>query len=573
MSKKTFYRTIFSYFKKRKLGIFVLGILEFSAFVFGLISPYFSAKLMQSISTVALKSILMFAFLLLILELLEQVVYFIRREKEIVFEDAVSLDLQALISKELFTLEQKNFDNAGTDFFASRVQTDTRRVVSSLSRFTFYFTSILKSGGVFLYIFILSIPIGVYLLVSSFVLFYIRYYGTKKREKQRKTEDEKRENYASTFAEIIRGIRDIKVLNLKEKMIDKTLKDQKNLNALYKVNRNSMYKYEEIRWALRKIIDFGVYVLAIYLITKNKFLGLNLIVLYTYKNQAFGLFDSISALLEGSMDLKYTLNRLYELVDGKTYPKESFGKKYLPSLKGDIEFQKVSFGYRDNEEVLKQVSFHIKPNETVGFVGKSGAGKSTIFSLIPKLYSSFKGNIFLDGENIHDLSEEVIRKNISVITQNPYLFNMSIRENLKIVNPKATDAEMIKNCKLCAFHDYVKTLPKGYDTLIGEGGVLLSGGLRQRLAIARALMKKSEIILLDEATSSLDNETQDFIKKSIEKISQNYTILIIAHRLSTVKDCDYIIVLEEGKIVGVGTHEELMKKNKYYKNLYKHELN
>ncbi len=178
----------------------------------------------------------------------------------------------------------------------------------------------------------------------------------------------------------------------------------------------------------------------------------------------------------------------------------------------------------------------------------------------------------LDGIPIHELSEESIRKNISVITQNPYLFNMSIRENLKIVNPKATDAEMIKNCKLCAFHDYVESLPYGYDTKIGEGGVILSGGLRQRLAIARALMKKSEIILLDEATSSLDNETQDFIKNSIAKISKNYTILIIAHRLSTVKNCDYIIVLEEGKVVGIGTHEELIKKNKYYKNLYKREL-
>ena len=182
------------------------------------------------------------------------------------------------------------------------------------------------------------------------------------------------------------------------------------------------------------------------------------------------------------------------------------------------------------------------------------------------------GEILIDDIPISNLDEETIRSNISFITQNPYLFNMTIRENLKIVNPKAMESEMIKNCKLCAFHDYVMSLPKGYDTFIGEGGVILSGGLRQRLAIARALMKKSKIILLDEATSSLDNETQDFIKNSIQKISADYTILIIAHRLSTVKDCERLFVIDEGQIVGEGTHEELIKNNKFYKKLYKHEL-
>lgn len=572
MTKSIFYKTIFSYFKKRKAQIFILVFLEFFSFVFGLISPFFSAKLMQAISAIALKSILTFAFLLLILDLIGHFVYFIRREKEIEFENAVSLDLKGFISKELFTLEQKNFDEKGTNFFSSRVQGDTRDIVYYLSHLLYQFTSLLESFGVLIYIFIMSVPIGIYLTLSSLFLFFVRYYAMKKRETQRKKEDEKQEKYTSTFTEVIRGIRDIKVLNLREEMIRKTVKDQRSINELYQHNRKIMFKYDEIRWTFQKIIDFGVYVLAIYLITQNKFLGLNLIVLYTYKNKAFGFFDHINSLIEGSMNMKYTLNRLYELVEGKNYSKENFGTQHLQVLKGNIEFQNVFFGYREGEDVLKEVSFHIKPNDTVGFVGKSGAGKSTIFSLIPKLYSCSKGDILLDGISIHELSEQTIRENISVITQNPYLFNMTIRENLKIVNPNATDKEMIKNCKLCAFHDYVKSLPYGYDTLIGEGGVILSGGLRQRLAIARALMKKSEIILLDEATSSLDNETQDFIKHSIEKISKNYTILIIAHRLSTVKDCDYIIVLEEGKVVGIGTHNELIKKNKYYKKLYKHEL-
>ncbi len=369
MTKVSFYKTIFSYFKKRKLQILILVILEFSSFVFGLIFPYFSAKLMQAISTVALQSILLFAFLLLIFNLIERVVYFIRREKEITFEDAVSLDLQTLISKELFTLEQKNFDDKGTNFFSSRVNGDTRSIVSLLSNFTYRLTSLLQSCGVLIYIFIMSVPIGIYLVCSSLVLFLFRYYATKKREKQRKKEDQKRENYTSSFSEMIRGIRDIKVLNLKEEMIHKTILGQKNIYELQHKNRKIMFMYEDIRWALREIIDFGVYLLAVYLILHKQFLGLNLIVLYTYKNQAFGFFDHIGSLIEGSMDLKYTLNRLYELVDGNTYSKETFGTKNI-TLKGDIEFQNVNFGYCEEKKVLNDVSFQIKPNDTVVLLEK-----------------------------------------------------------------------------------------------------------------------------------------------------------------------------------------------------------
>lgn len=333
-----------------------------------------------------------------------------------------------------------------------------------------------------------------------------------------------------------------------------------------------MWKYDEFKWLLRDVFDFCLLVFALFLMTKDLFLGTNLIILYHYKFEAYHLFDSIFRFIENYTDVKRSFSRMYELMEGNLYPKEVYGTKHIKKLRGDIEFQNVEFGYLENKPVLKGISFHIKPNDTVGIVGKSGAGKSTVFQLIPKLYQIDSGNILLDGVSIQDLDESSIRENISVITQNPYLFNMTIRDNLKVVRKDATDQEMIHCCKLCAFHDYVMSLPDGYDTKIGEGGVILSGGLRQRLAIARALMKKSEIILLDEATSALDNETQDFVQKSIQNISKDYTILIIAHRLSTVRNCDYIIVMDEGKIVGIGTHKELMKNNSYYKNLYQHEL-
>ena len=214
----------------------------------------------------------------------------------------------------------------------------------------------------------------------------------------------------------------------------------------------------------------------------------------------------------------------------------------------------------------------IKPNTTTGIVGPSGAGKTTIFNLLSKLYNVSSGNILIDNHNINDYTEETIRGNISVITQNPYIFNMTIRENIKIVNPNITDEEMIEKCKLAELHDYIESLPEKYDTMLGENGIILSGGLKQRLAIARAIVKDSEIILLDEATSSLDNEIQEHVMTAIKNISKDYTILIIAHRLSTIKDCDKILVINEGTISAYDTHDNIIKNNLVYQKLYKKEL-
>ena len=226
----------------------------------------------------------------------------------------------------------------------------------------------------------------------------------------------------------------------------------------------------------------------------------------------------------------------------------------------------------EKEPILKDISFKIHANETVSFVGRSGSGKSTIFNLLCKLYEPNNGTITIDGIDIKTLDKDSIRGNISIINQSPYIFNMSIRENLTIIKEGLTEEDMIEACKTACLHDFIMTLPNGYDTIVGEGGVSLSGGQRQRLAIARALVQKTEIILFDEATSALDNETQKEIQTAIENMQGEYTILIIAHRLSTVINSDRLILIEDGKITGNGTHQELLKTNKAYQKLYELEL-
>jgi ABC-type multidrug transport system fused ATPase/permease subunit len=271
-------------------------------------------------------------------------------------------------------------------------------------------------------------------------------------------------------------------------------------------------------------------------------------------------------------DFNLSTSRIIAIINSDEFKKESFGTKHLTKVKGNFEFKNVNFSY-DEKQVLHNLSFKVNANETVAFVGKSGAGKTTIFNLLCKMYDVSDGQILIDGYDINELDKDTIRGNITVISQNPYIFNMTIRENLCLVKENLTEEEMKKACKMACLDEFIESLPDKYDTLIGEGGVNLSGGQKQRLAIARAFVQNTEIILFDEATSALDNETQEYIKKAIDNMKKKYTILIIAHRLSTVIDADRLLYVEDGEIKDSGTHQELLKKNKNYRELYEIESN
>ena len=257
-------------------------------------------------------------------------------------------------------------------------------------------------------------------------------------------------------------------------------------------------------------------------------------------------------------------------MDSSSFSKEEFGKKHLDKVNGDFEFKDVEFSY-GKKKVLKKTSFKVEANSTVAFVGKSGSGKTTVFNLLCKLYDIDSGKITIDGVDINELDKDSIRENITIINQSPYIFNVSIKDNLRLVKENLTEEEIVKACKVACLHDFIMSLPEGYDTIVGEGGVNLSGGQKQRLAIARALVQKTEIILFDEATSALDNETQSQIQKAIDNMKEEYTILIIAHRLSTVINSDKILFLDDGKIIDGGSHEYLLKNCREYQKLYEKE--
>ncbi|WP_367606046.1 lipid A export permease/ATP-binding protein MsbA [Legionella sp. W05-934-2] len=272
--------------------------------------------------------------------------------------------------------------------------------------------------------------------------------------------------------------------------------------------------------------------------------------------------SSISAVIQRGLA---GAESVFELLDS---PIENQSGDYFPhAIKGDICFENVSYAYRNGPRVLNDINLSIKAGQTVALVGHSGSGKTTLASLIPRFYQVAEGKISIDGHDINRISLRSLRQQLSLVSQHVTLFNDTLANNIAYANADASRTAIIAAAKMAYAHDFISELPNGYDTLVGENGLLLSGGQRQRLAIARAILKDSPILILDEATSALDSESEKYIQKALEKIMQNRTTIVIAHRLSTIQQADNIVVMHKGQIVEQGTHEQLLKFNGYYKKL------
>ena len=372
-------------------------------------------------------------------------------------------------------------------------------------------------------------------------------------------------------SEIVRSIRDVKALNIKDNIGKKY---EENIEYMKNASQDSATFSNWFSCGINSLLTvfrFVFIALGILLLSQNLITVGMFVVFIMYHNSALQLFNNVSAIRDQLREASLSAERMTEIFDEEDYPKEVFGKRKIKNPQGEIKFQNITFEYNENSPVLKNFSLTIPANSRVAFVGKSGHGKSTILNLIPKLYEVNKGKILIDGIDIKKLDENCLRDLVTIVPQTPYIYNTSIRENLQFVNPNLTEEEMISACKIAQIHDFIMSKPEGYDSLVGENGVILSGGQKQRIAIARALLKNSKIILLDEATSALDNESQAKIQKALDNLAGTHTIIIVAHRLSTVINADKIVMIENGKIVGEGTHKELLKNCKEYYDLYNQE--
>ena len=480
--------------------------------------------------------------------------------------------IQVKVAEETMKLEVTELDSQSSGVFIDRVNNDTREIINIFSDLGDGIIDVIGNIGVLVAIFFINKVMFVYFVVVITIIYILEHIRMKKFFELDKKRRELSEKNTGLVSELVRGVRDIKTLNIEKNFLkkaeEKLVESNKESYKMQKVN----VKYNFLTGTVQDISKLLLIVLGIYLCLNNQLTTANFVIIYMYKDRLLQLLRYFSFLVELAKKFNVAATRVFEVIDDVKFKKEHFGTKELNKINGDFEFKDVSFSYNTDKIVLRNLSFKIHANETVAFVGKSGSGKTTIFSLLNRLYNIDSGEILIDNININELTKDSIRNNMSVITQNPYIFNFSIRENLKIVKDDMTEEEMIEACKLACLHDFIISLKDGYDTIVGEGGITLSGGQRQRLAIARALLKKTEIILFDEATSALDNETQKEIQKAINNMKGEYTILIIAHRLSTVIDSDRIIVIDDGKVIAEGTHNDLFENNEFYRNLYEKEL-
>jgi len=256
--------------------------------------------------------------------------------------------------------------------------------------------------------------------------------------------------------------------------------------------------------------------------------------------------------------------RVWEVLESEREVTDKSGALSLGSVRGQVDFENVTYGYEPERAVLREVSLEVQPGETIALVGVTGAGKTTLLGLVPRFFDPWQGHVRIDGQDVRDVQLKSLRGNIAIVLQEPFLFPLSVAENIAYGRPHATMAEIEAAARAANAHDFIQRLPAGYQTVIGERGATLSGGERQRLSIARALLKDSPILILDEPTSALDAETEHLLMEAVERLTKGRTTFIIAHRLSTIRRANRIVVLDQGQIVEIGTHEQLLARGGIY---------
>lgn len=559
--------------KEDKWKLIVSGILIFLCGLTGIFTGYLNGAAVEAITNSNINLAIMYLIMYFFIGvLIGTILSGLANSMLLKIESKLTRTLGFNTYKKALNLPAIAFEEMSSGEIINRITNDADSLSFTFGKMINMISSIVTALVILVYVFFNSWIVGLILIVFLIILYFIIKKYTpllKDAHKERKTTQD---SFTSLANESIRGIREIKTLGIKEQLI---INAKKSIDDIFKVSKKEIdleTRFNIVISLLKEVLEVGVFIICIILLYYKQITLTFFIAMTYYIYRYMWFIECLNDFTETYQKVSVSLDRVNEILENQKFNDVVFGNTDIKNMKGIIKFKDVSFSYPNEEKVLDDFNLIIEPNKKIAIVGASGQGKSTLFNLITRLFDANAGTISIDDVNILDISEECLRKNVSIIRQEPFIFNRTILENFKIIDENIKLKDVKKYVKEAYLDEYIESLPKKYDTLLGEGGVNLSGGQKQRLAIARTLAKNSKIILFDEATSALDNNSQEFIKKSIDNLVKNHTVVIVAHRLSTIIDADVIYVIDKGKVIASGTHNQLLTSCDYYKNLYKSEM-
>ena len=563
-------KRLLGYLIEKKFNIFIVFILCFVTTLISILGTRLNGYTIDKfIETGDMKGL---AFICIILVLMYLVNIFSTYYQNIVIVK-ISQRVSAKIRKELFTALQKlplkYFDNNSSGDLMSRLTNDVDNINTTLSQsVTQLFSGIINVVGMLIAMLLLS-PI---LTLIGMITVPLTFIATKTLAKKTQSFFVKQQrefgNLNGYIEEMVSGQKVVLLFSEEEKVKEEFSEINERLTKSAIIAQGVSSFMGPINNFINNISYLIISVVGGYLILKGSGITVGIVfsfLLYMRNftrpiNEIMNLFNTIQGALAGA-------ERVFEVIDEEK-EKDKDNAVNIDNIEGHVELRGVTFSYSNGKEILKNVSLEAKKGEVIAIVGPTGAGKTTIVNLLTKFYDIDSGEILIDGKNIDEITRESLRKTVAMVLQDTYLFSETVSENIRYGRLDATDEEVIKAAKMADAHHFIKQLPQGYDTVLSDNGGNLSQGQRQLLAIARAILSNASILILDEATSSIDTRTEVLIQNAMLKLMEGKTTFVIAHRLSTIRNADKILALKDGEIIESGTHDELLAKEGFYANLY-----